>query len=71
MNTYKINHIKINNDICNTTNGNGVKEIFFDDNLSMKACIAMLLGIDIKEVKNAHRSLYSRYLGGFVFDSFE
>jgi 2-polyprenyl-3-methyl-5-hydroxy-6-metoxy-1,4-benzoquinol methylase len=71
MNTYKINHIKINNEICNTTNGNGVKEIFFDDNLSMKACIAMLLGIDIKDVKNAHRSLYSRYLGGFVFDSFE
>ncbi|MHB1153695.1 MAG: hypothetical protein ACYCWE_17745 [Eubacteriales bacterium] len=51
----------------------GIKESFWDNNVSMSVCIDMILNKDIEETKkkNPHYALYGKYLGGFLFESFD
>lgn len=78
MGEYKISYIEQpSEDMTNSSRhmdtGVGIKEAFWDDNLSLHSCIAMLLGKDIKEItkKNPHILLYGKYLGGFAFEAYE
>lgn len=78
MNTYEINFIC--QPLNDTTNSSKpieypieIKEVFWDNNLSILTCIAMILNKDINEIKkqNPHILLYGKYLGGFKFEDFQ
>jgi SAM-dependent methyltransferase len=78
MNKYEIKYIPQSS--FETTNsshpvgtGTGIKEAFWDNNVSIYTCIAMILNEDIINIqkKNPHILLYGKYLGGFLFESYE
>lgn len=78
MSTYEIQYIKQPEDDNSNSSrpmetGATVKESFWDNNLSLITCIAMILGQDINRIqkRNPHPLLYGKYLGGFAFESFE
>lgn len=78
MGEYKIKFVELpadDNTFSSRTleAGMGIKEAFWDNNLSISCCIAMLLGRSLSEVRisNPHILLYGKYLGGFEFEGYE
>ena len=70
---YKINYISIPFESTVFQPTDDGKKNFFDGNISLNICAAMILGKsekDMETCRNFHRTFYGKYLGGFAFESY-